>query len=87
MLYLHITKILLLFLLSYFFCRVDSWCKLVFNYGKKPTVNMFYDYDYDYENLQGKLLCNINLLFILFVFSNYSISNYCKQVYIFYVQI
>ena len=46
MLYLHITKILLLFLLSYSFCRVDSWCKLVFNYGK-PTVNMFYDYDYD----------------------------------------
>ena len=44
-LYLHITKILLLFLLSYIFCRVDSWCKLVFNYGK-PTVNMFYDYDY-----------------------------------------
>ena len=33
---------LLLFLLSYFFCRVDSWCKLVFNCGK-PTVNMFYD--------------------------------------------
>ena len=35
-----------------FFCRVDSWCKLVFNYGK-PTVNMFYDYDYydyDYDN-------------------------------------
>ena len=33
-----------------FFCRVDSWCKLVFNYGKKPTVNMSYDYDdYDYD--------------------------------------
>ena len=42
MLYLHITKILRLFLLSHFFCIVDSWCKLVFNYGK-PTVNMFYD--------------------------------------------
>ena len=42
MLYLHITKIVLLILLSYFFCRVDSSCKLVFNYGK-PTVDMFYD--------------------------------------------
>ena len=48
MLNLHITKILLLFLLSYFFCRVDSWRKLVFNFGKS-TVNMFYDYDYDYD--------------------------------------
>ena len=51
MLYLHVTTILLLFLLSYFFCRVDSWCKLVFNYGK-PTVNMFYDYDYTSSELK-----------------------------------
>ena len=49
MLYLHITKILLLFLLSHFFCRADSWCKLVFNYGK-PTVNMFHDDDYDHDD-------------------------------------
>ena len=46
MLYLHITKILLLFPLSYFVCRVDIWCKLIFNYDIL-TVNMVYDYDYD----------------------------------------
>ena len=57
MLNLHITKMLLLFLLSYVLCRVDSWCKLVFNYGK-PIVNMFYEMIlYDDSSYNGSCCC------------------------------
>ena len=49
MLYLHYNEDFTFISFILFFCRVDSWCKLAFNYGKS-TVNMFYDYDYDYDS-------------------------------------